>query len=97
MVAAKLSPEQRQAIQNFGPVKDIAKEDWPLCSNVSKRLIQSILSPPVRKHSKQYPTEYWTELKRKYRKKKIDLYKNGKIKFNNKLKINETQAYQVCS
>ena len=68
---AKLSPEQRQAIQIF---------------NVSKRLIQSILSPPVRKHSKQYPTEYWTELKRKCRKKKIDLYKNGKIKFNNKLK-----------
>ena len=81
---AKLSPEQRQAIQILAR-EGYSQRRLAAMFNVSKRLIQSILSP-VRKHSKQYPTEYWTELKRKYRKKKIDLYKNGKIKFNNKLK-----------
>ena len=82
---AKLSLEQRQAIQILAR-EGYSQRRLAAMFNVSKRLIQSILSPPVRKHSKQYPPEYWTELKRKYRKKKIDLYKNGKIKFNNKLK-----------
>lgn len=82
---AKLSPEQRQAIQILSR-EGYSQRRLAAMFNVSKWLIQSILSPPVRKHSKQYPTEYWTELKRKCRKKKIDLYKNGKIKFNNKLK-----------
>ena len=74
---AKLSPEQRQAIQILAR-EGYSQRRLAAMFNVSKRLIQSILSPPVRKHSKQYPTEYWTELKRKCRKKKIDLYKNGK-------------------
>lgn len=82
---AKLSLEQRQAIQILAR-EGYSQRRLAAMFNVSKRLIQSILSSPVRKYSKQYPTEYWTELKRKYRKKKIDLYKNGKIKFNNKLK-----------
>lgn len=34
---AKLSPEQRQAIQIL-LVKDIAKEDWPLCSMLASGL-----------------------------------------------------------
>ena len=72
---AKLSLEQRQAIQILAR-EGYSQRRLAAMFNVSKRLIQSILSP----------TEYWTELKRKYRKKKIDLYKNGKIKFNNKLK-----------
>ena len=72
---AKLSPEQRQAIQILAR-EGYSQRRLAAMFNVSKRLIQSILSPPVRKHSKQYPTEYWTELKRKCRKKKIDLYKN---------------------
>ena len=82
---AKLSPEQRQAIQILAR-EGYSQRRLAAMFNVSKRLIQSILSPPVRKHSKQYPTEYWTELKRKNRNKNIEIYKNGKIKFNNKLK-----------
>ena len=53
---AKLPPEQRQAIQILAR-EGYSQRRLAAMFNVSKRLIQSILSPPVRKHSKQYPTE----------------------------------------
>ncbi|MCS2512428.1 hypothetical protein NXW37_00075 [Bacteroides thetaiotaomicron] len=79
---AKLSPEQRQAIQISWPVKDINKEGWLLCSMLASGLHNYTISSCLRKHSKQYPTEYWTELKRKCRKRKLILYKNGNIKLD---------------
>ena len=45
----------------------------------SKWSIQNIIHPQIRKLSKKKPTEYWTEKKREYRKRKQALYKSGMI------------------
>ncbi|MDR1202687.1 MAG: hypothetical protein LBL58_13825 [Tannerellaceae bacterium] len=78
----KLSGEQRQA------VKVLHKEGYSYRKlagmfHVSKWLIQSIINPPVRSKPRKRPKEYWAEAKRRYRKKKQELYKNGDI--NNKI------------
>lgn len=78
----KLSNEQKEA------VKILHKEGYSYRKladmfNVSKWTIQSIINPPARPKSKKQSKEYWTEAKRKYRKKKQELYKNGDI--NNKI------------
>ncbi|NDV64004.1 helix-turn-helix domain-containing protein [Bacteroides sp. 224] len=78
----KLSEEQKQAI------KILRKEGYSYRKlaamfNVSKWTIQSIINPPERPKSKKQSKEYWAEAKRKYRKKKQELYKNGDI--NNKI------------
>lgn len=74
----KLSEEQKQA------VIILHKEGYSFRKlaemfGVSKWLIQSIISPPVRRKSKKYSTEYYTEAKRKYRLKKQELFKNGDL------------------
>ena len=46
---------------------------------VSKRLIQSIIRPPKRSLPRPRPTSYWTDAKRKYRRRKQKLYKRGII------------------
>jgi transposase len=50
--------------------------------NCSRWLVQSILNPqPTRKASiKPQSSQYWAEAKRKYRKKKAELYNSGKLK-----------------
>jgi transposase len=78
----KLSEEQKQAI------KILHKEGYSYRKlaemfNVSKWCIQSIINPSVRSKSRKQSKEYWSEAKRKYRKKKQELYKNGDI--NNKI------------
>lgn len=75
---SKLSIEQKQAI------KILHNEGYSLRKlaemfGVSKWSVQSIISPSPRKRPKKYSTEYWTEAKRKYRKKKQDLYKSGQL------------------
>lgn len=74
----KLSDEQKRAITI------LHKEGYSFRKlaemfSVSKWLIQSILNPATRTKPKKYSTEYCTEAKRKYRQKKQELFKNGKI------------------
>lgn len=52
--------------------------------NVSKRLIQSIITPPIRTPAKKRTKEYWAEIKKRYRDRKNNLYKSGKIQFKKK-------------
>lgn len=54
----------------------------------SKWTVQNIIRPQFRKASNKRPTEYWTEKKREYRRRKQALYKSGQI--NEKSKHNRT-------
>ncbi len=83
---AKLSPDQREAIKVLSR-EGYSQRKLAAMFNVSKRLIQSIVSPSERKPEKKRSTEYWTQVKRKYRERKMNLYKAGKIKFSKKDKI----------
>lgn len=83
---AKLSPDQREAIRVLSR-EGYSQRKLAAMFNVSKRLIQSIVSPSERKPEKKRSTEYWTQVKRKYRERKMNLYKAGKIKFSKKDKI----------
>ena len=78
---AKLSPDQRTAIKVLSE-QGYSQRKLAAMFNVSKRLIQSIVKP-----EKKRPTEYWTQVKRKYRERKMSLYKAGKIKFGKKDKL----------
>lgn len=78
---AKLSEDQRKAIRVLAR-EGYSQRKLAAMFNVSKRLIQSILSPPVRNPPKKHSKEYWTEVKRRYRERKSMLYRTGKIKFN---------------
>lgn len=83
---AKLSPDQRTAIKVLSE-QGYSQRKLAAMFNVSKRLIQSIVAPTERKPEKKRPTEYWTQVKRKYRERKMSLYKAGKIKFGKKDKL----------
>lgn len=83
---AKLSPDQREAIKVLSR-EGYSQRKLAAMFNVSKRLIQSIVSPSERKPEKKRSSEYWTQVKRKYREHKMSLYKAGKIKFSKKDKI----------
>lgn len=83
---AKLSPDQREAIKVLSR-EGYSQRKLAAMFNVSKRLIQSIVAPTERKPEKKRPTEYWTQVKRKYRERKMHLYKAGKIKFSKKDKL----------
>jgi transposase len=77
---AKLSPDQREAIKVLSR-EGYSQRKLAIMFDVSRRLIQSIIKPPVRKPAKKRTKEYWTELKRKHRERKKNLYREGKIKF----------------
>lgn len=77
---AKLTTDQREA------VKVLAREGYSqrklaTMFNVSRRLIQAIISPPARKPEKKHSKEYWSEIKQKHRLRKKALYREGKIGF----------------
>ena len=78
---AKLTEDQRQAIRVLSR-EGYSQRKLASMFNVSKRLIQSIITPPVRKPPKKRTTEYWNTIKQRYRKRKKELYQSGKIKFN---------------
>lgn len=80
---AKLSEEQRQAIRILSR-EGYSQRKLASMFDVSKRLVQSIISPPVRKPPKKRSKEYWADVKKRHRNKKIDLYKSGIIKFKKK-------------
>ena len=74
----KLTSEQREAViilhREGYSYRKLAE-----MFRVSKRLIQSIVRPPKRSNPRPRPTSYWTEAKRRYRRRKQELYKNGII------------------
>lgn len=80
---AKLSEDQRQAIRILAR-EGYSQRKLASMFNVSKRLIQSIITPPIRTPAKKRTTEYWAEIKKRYRDRKNNLYKSGKIQFKKK-------------
>lgn len=78
---AKLTPDQREAIKVLSR-EGYSQRRLAEMFDVSRRLIQSIVSPVKRKQEKKRPKEYWTEVKRKHRDRKVKLYKSGAIKFD---------------
>lgn len=60
---AKLSEDQRQAIRILAR-EGYSQRKLASMFNVSKRLIQSIITPPVRTPAKKHTKEYWTEVKK---------------------------------
>lgn len=52
----------------------------------SKWTIQNIIYPQLKKPQKKRPTEYWTEKKREYRRRKEALFKSGLINEKSKRK-----------
>lgn len=75
----KLSEEQKQAVIILHK-KGYSFRKLAEMFGVSKWLIQSIISPPVRCKAKKYSTEYYTEAKRRYRLKKQELFRNGELR-----------------
>lgn len=80
---AKLSEDQRQAIRILAR-EGYSQRKLASMFNVSKRLIQSIITPPIRTPTKKRTKEYWAEIKKRYRDRKNNLYKSGKIQFKKK-------------
>lgn len=76
----KLTAEQRKAIKVLSE-QDFSQRKLATMFNVSKRLVQSIITPPVRQPAKKRPKEYWKAIKQKHRARKMELYLEGKIKF----------------
>lgn len=76
---AKLTEDHREAIKVLSK-EGYSQRKLAAIFKVSRRLIQSIISPPVRKPASKKSTEYWTEVKRRYRDRKRSLYEAGKIK-----------------
>lgn len=74
----KLSNEQREAVKILAD-KGYSQRKLAEMFNVSKSLIQSILHPQPKVAQKKRPVAYWTEAKRKYRQRKHQLYKTGKL------------------
>lgn len=74
----KLSNEQREAVKILSD-KGYSQRKLAEMFNVSKSLIQFILNPQPRAVQKKRSTVYWTEAKKKYRQRKHQLYKTGKL------------------
>lgn len=74
----KLSDEQKKAIvvlsNNGYSLRKLAN-----MFGCSKSLVHHILNPTLKSKSKKRSTAYWTEAKRKHRKRKQELYKTGQI------------------
>nr|UWI12613.1 MAG: HNH endonuclease [Bacteriophage sp.] len=77
---AKLTVEQRKAIKVLSE-QGFSQRKLATMFNVSKRLVQSIITPPVRQPAKKRSKEYWKAIKQKHRARKMELYLEGKIKF----------------
>lgn len=74
----KLSNEQREAVKILAD-KGYSQRKLAEMFNVSKSLVQSILNPQQRAVQKKRFAAYWAEAKRKYRQRKHQLYKTGKL------------------
>jgi transposase len=81
----KLSDEQKRAITILSK-EGYSQRKLATMFKCSRRLVQNILQPQTRAKPKQRPASYWSEAKRKYRERKQELYKTGKINENKKRK-----------
>ncbi len=81
----KLSPKQHEAIRLLHE-KGYSYRDLADMFGCSKSNVQHIVRPTHRSKPKPHPKEYWTARKREYRRRKQQLYKDGKL---NKLKNNK--------
>lgn len=87
----KLSEDDKKAIQILTN-QGYSQRKLAVMFHVSRRLIQSILSPETKAPPKKYSKEYWAEVKKKYRQRKQELFIDGKIGFKkNKNKTSEKQ------
>lgn len=75
----KLSQEQKEAIIILSE-KGYSQRKLAAMFGCSKRSIQNIVKPQKRTLPKVRPKEYWTEMKRKYRHRKQQLFIDGKLK-----------------
>lgn len=75
---SKLTQDERNAIIILVQ-KGYSQRKLAAMFRVSRRLVQNIIKPQPRSPARPRPKEYWTEAKRKYRKRKNELLKTGKI------------------
>ena len=81
----KLSPEQKQAIKILNE-NGYSQRKLATMFGCSKRTVQNIICPQVRVAPQHRPKEYWTEMKRKYRQRKQQLFVEGKLKTSKRKK-----------
>lgn len=74
----KLTADEKNAIVILVQ-KGYSQRKLAAMFRVSRRLIQTIIKPPPRQPNKKRSAEYWREAKRKYRNRKQELLKTGKI------------------
>lgn len=74
----KLTQDERNAIIILVQ-KGYSQRKLAAMFRVSRRLIQHIINPQPRPPAPKRSAEYWAEAKRKYRKRKQELIKTGKI------------------
>lgn len=75
---SKLNQDERNAVIILVQ-KGYSQRKLAAMFRVSRRLIQSIIKPQPRQPARPRSAEYWAEAKRKYRKRKNELLKTGKI------------------
>lgn len=81
----KLSQEQKRAIRILSE-QGYSQRKLAEMFGCSKRSVQNILHPQKRSSQKKRPTEYWTTKKREYRRRKQQLYLDGKLNTKTKKK-----------
>lgn len=72
----KITDEQAKAIKILSS-EGYSQRQIARMFGCSKSIVQHILNPKPRLSQKQYPTEYCTAAKRRYRMRKQELYKSG--------------------
>lgn len=80
---SKLTQDERNAIIILVQ-KGYSQRKLAAMFRVSRRLVQSIIKPQPRSPARLRPAEYWADAKRKYRKRKNELLKTGKIQLPKK-------------
>lgn len=75
----KLSSEQKEAIKILS-AQGYSQRKLAEMFGCSKRSVQNILHPQERSVQLKRPTTYWTQKKREYRKRKQQLFIEGKLK-----------------
>lgn len=75
----KLSPEQKEAIKILS-AQGYSQRKLAEMFGCSKRSVQNILHPQERSVQLKRSTAYWTQKKREYRKRKQQLFIEGKLK-----------------
>ena len=75
---SKLNEDEKNAIIILVQ-KGYSQRKLAAMFRVSRRLVQNLIKPEPRRPACHRSAEYWAEAKRKYRKRKHELLKTGKI------------------